>query len=79
LWIYKRLIDQAQVFTGMLAFPARGGAMFVWTIVAGESAESAGMRDAIVGAELLNIDAITIDDYDERWSQDIRPSLPGSR
>jgi hypothetical protein len=66
--IYKRLVEPAHVFTGMLLMPY-GESCFVWTAVARECGIT-GAREAIVTYELLQAGKLTLHDYECSWAQD---------
>jgi hypothetical protein len=49
----------------------------VWTVVAGEHSMT-GMREAVITAELMNAGALTIESYQQSWSQDpYKPDYTG--
>ena len=67
-FIYKRLQEDAYVYTGMLITRVRK-AWLVWTMVAGEQGTT-GVREAVVTADLMNQGKLTIDGYKKYWCQD---------
>ena len=40
----------------------------IWTVVSGECGTT-GVREAIIGTELLNAGELTLEDYERSWAQ----------
>jgi len=68
MFIYKRLLLPAYVYTGILYMPLET-ISYVWTMVAGEH-RTTGIREATVTTQLINEGTLTPHTYESLWAQD---------
>ena len=68
MFIYKRLLLPAYVYTGILYMPLET-ISYVWTMVAGEHGTT-GIREATVTVQLINEGRLTAHTYESLWAQD---------